>query len=258
MVPIKRKACNRNNYGSERSLKDIKGIVIHYTGNDGDSDEGNGNYFANNVIGNSAHYFVDGDSITQSVEDKFVGYHCGTTGNYYHPTLRNKNTIGVEICDEVRNGKYDFSDATIKNAVDLVSMLMKAYNIPIENVVRHYDITHKNCPAPMVQDEGKWKTFKALLQEEYQIKDIKFNLFGKITTVKAINVDGHNYIKIRSLECDKLKVEYKGKIIINGQVFEPLDTILIDGANYIKLRNLEILGFTITYDAAEKIAGIEN
>lgn len=258
MVPIKKKLCNRTNYGGQRNLKDIKGIVIHYTGNDGDSDEGNGNFFANTANrGASAHYFVDNDSITSSVPDNYIAWHCGTKNKYYHSFLRNSNTIGVEICDEVKDGKIQFSDTTINNAVDLVKMLMKTYNVPIENVVRHYDITHKCCPAPMVNDESKWRAFKKLLTNDYAIKEIKFNLFGTLTNVEAINIDGNNYIKLRSLECDKLKVEYtNGKITINGIKFEPLDTILINGCNYVKLRNLEALNFKILYDPKTGIAGI--
>ena len=38
---------------------------------------------------------------------------------------------------------------------------MKKYDIPLANVVRHYDVTHKNCPAPFVEDAAAWQSFKA-------------------------------------------------------------------------------------------------
>ena len=41
---------NKSNYGGKRSTDNIKYIVIHYTGNDGDSDENNGKYFKNNIL----------------------------------------------------------------------------------------------------------------------------------------------------------------------------------------------------------------
>lgn len=72
MVTINVKTANTNNFGGFRNISDIKYIVIHYTANDGDTDEGNGNYFANNVVGASAHYFVDDDSITQPVPDNRI------------------------------------------------------------------------------------------------------------------------------------------------------------------------------------------
>ena len=42
MVPVKPQIANKNNYGTKRSISNIKYIVVHYTGNDGDSDESNG------------------------------------------------------------------------------------------------------------------------------------------------------------------------------------------------------------------------
>ena len=86
MVDIKIKTANRSNYGGKRNIADIKYIVIHYTANDGDTDEGSGNYFANNIVGASAHYFVDDDSITRSVPDDYIAWAVG--GNKYKYTKR--------------------------------------------------------------------------------------------------------------------------------------------------------------------------
>ena len=74
---LKQNLANRANYGSKRNLSKIKYLVIHYTSNDGDSDEANGKYFANNVVKASAHYFVDDDSVTQSVPDNYAAYAVG-------------------------------------------------------------------------------------------------------------------------------------------------------------------------------------
>ena len=79
---------NRKNYGESRKAEDIKYLVFHYTANDGDHDTANANYFKNNVVYASAHYFVDDDSITQSVPDLYSAYavggnkwsDCGKTG----------------------------------------------------------------------------------------------------------------------------------------------------------------------------------
>nr|WP_308742116.1 N-acetylmuramoyl-L-alanine amidase [uncultured Anaerocolumna sp.] len=151
---------NKANYGGSRKTSSIKFIVIHYTGNDGDSDSANANYFANNVVKSSAHYFVDDDSITQSVPDDYTAWHCGTNKTYYHPTCRNANSIGIEMCDTVKDGTYNLSNKTRKNVIELVQILMKKYRIPIENVIRHYDVTHKICPAYFVNDSNAWIAFK--------------------------------------------------------------------------------------------------
>lgn len=161
MVTIKTQLANRGNYGSTRSTKDIKYIVIHYTANDGDTDENNGKYFANNVVQVSAHYFVDDDSITQSVPDNYVAWHCGTKYTYKHKKCRNTNSIGIEICDDVKDGKVYPSAKTIQNALELTEYLMNKYSIPKENVIRHYDVTGKACPlywCGTTEKENKWKT----------------------------------------------------------------------------------------------------
>ena len=48
--------------------------------------------------------------------------------------------------------------------MELAKYLMAKYDIPIANVVRHYDVTGKNCPAPFVSDAGQWNNFKRKLE----------------------------------------------------------------------------------------------
>lgn len=156
---IKTNLANRNNYGASRNTSTIKYLVIHYTANDGDTDEANGKYFANNVVKSSAHYFVDDDSITQSVPDNYIAYHCGAT-KYYHAQCRNANSIGIEMCDTKKNGMHDVTERTLQNTITLAKSIMQKYNIPISNVLRHYDVTHKNCPAYFVSDANAWNNFK--------------------------------------------------------------------------------------------------
>lgn len=156
---LKENLAHKSNYGGERSLSSIRYIVIHYTGNDGDSDEANGKYFNGMNRGASAHYFVDDDSITRSVPDNFVAWHCGTKNKYYHPECRNSNSIGIEMCDTQKNGRYNLSAKTRANVISLTRELMKKYNIPIQNVIRHYDVTHKKCPAYFVSDAAGWVQF---------------------------------------------------------------------------------------------------
>lgn len=156
---IKTNLANKKNYGSSRSLDSIKYIVIHYTANDGDTDENNGKYFKNNVVEASAHYFVDSDSVTQSVPDDCIAYHCGAA-KYKHLMCRNANSIGIEICDDNKDGVIYPSAQTIANACLLVEMLMKKYSITKENVIRHYDVTGKLCPAywcGSIENDTRWR-----------------------------------------------------------------------------------------------------
>lgn len=166
---LKTNIANKNNYGSKRATSKIKYLVVHYTANDGDTDEANAKYFKNNVVKASAHYFVDDDSVTQSVHDNYVAWHCGgnrysnyktTGGAKYYKKCTNTNSIGVELCDTVKNGEYGFGDKTVNNAIELIKDKMEQYNIPIGNVIRHFDVTGKICPAPLIEEKA-WNNFKS-------------------------------------------------------------------------------------------------
>lgn len=204
MVQIKNNLANRNNYGEKRSTKNIKYIVVHYTANDGDTDEANGNYFKNNIVKASAHYFVDDNSITQSVPDDYVAWSVGgkkypnTSGGSLYGICNNANSISVELCDCKKNGKYDFTEKTLKNAADLIIALMKKYNISANNVIRHYDVTGKVCPLPFVEDKKAWGNFKERLDEE-MVEQSKVIVDGKEIAVKRILKDGTNYIAVRDI-----------------------------------------------------------
>lgn len=157
------KQCNSTNYKTGRN-DNIKYIVIHYTSNNGDTAKNNADYFASNKnISASAHYFVDENTVWQSVKDADTAWHCGAK-SYKHPYCRNGNSIGIELCsmkDAV--GNYYFKDKTVKNAAELTKSLMNKYNIPITNVIRHYDVTGKVCPAPMVNNTSLWDKFKEMI-----------------------------------------------------------------------------------------------
>lgn len=164
-IPFK-EARAENFRAASRGPSDICYLVIHFTANDGDSAKNNADYFAREAPGASAHFFVDEREIWQSVQEKDIAWHCGTRGMYFHPYCRNANSLGVELCSRKRGEKYYFTPETVKNAQQFVRSLMKRYGIPTENVVRHYDVTHKNCPAPFVEDAGAWQRFKAGLMEQ--------------------------------------------------------------------------------------------
>lgn len=192
-----------SNYTADRN-KSIKYIVVHYTGNNGDSASGNCNYFRNANRNASAHYFVDELGLWQSVLDENTAWHCGTNGKYKHSDCRNNNSIGVELCSKKDSeGKYYFKDETLKNAVKLIKNLMKKYNVDINNVIRHYDVTGKICPEPMVKNEVLWKNFKAELtkmeDENLEVVKRNYKYENVIKQLDVVNIDGNNFVKVRDL-----------------------------------------------------------
>ena len=161
----KKNIANRKNYGYSRSTRNIKWIVVHFTANDGDSDESNARYFKNNIKKASAHYFVDDDSVTQSVPDNYVAYSVGgdkyknTKGAKYFNIVNNTNSLNIELCDTVKNGKNDLSAKTRANAILLIKQKAKKYGIDRNHIIRHYDVTGKNCPKYFVEDSYSWNRF---------------------------------------------------------------------------------------------------
>lgn len=143
----------------------IQYIVIHYTASTGDA-PAQCKYFANNYVGASAHYFVghNGD-IYRSVKDEDTAWHCGAK-SYVHPSCRNSNSIGIELCcKKDSTGEWYFHNSTVTESVRLVVYLMKKYNISLDRVIRHYDVTGKICPRPFVIDSLEWDMYKALIMD---------------------------------------------------------------------------------------------
>lgn len=169
-MQINFKGCNLSNY-QECNSRNIEYIVIHYTGNKGDSAKNNVDYFAREKVKTSAHYFVDENEIWQSVHDKDIAWHCGAK-NYKHKTCRNSNSIGIEIC--ILNKKGEIRTQSINKANELTKYLMKKYNVSKENIIRHFDVTGKNCPAPMIENKNLWNDFKNRLEDKEQMKVYKY------------------------------------------------------------------------------------
>lgn len=165
---FKTNIANKQNYGGVRALNTIKYLVYHYTGNDGDTDEGNGKHFHNHIVKASAHYFADDDSVTQSVPDNYIAYSVGgKCQSSHHPLYKvctNSNSISIEMCDCNKNGVVEITDKTLENAIELGKVLMKKYNIPIKNVIRHYDVNGKACPnCNGLLNDANWNAFKSRL-----------------------------------------------------------------------------------------------
>ena len=168
----KEQLANPGNYGGSRNASQIRYLVYHYTGNDGDKAANNAAYFQRNIVKASAHYFVDDTTVYLSVPDLKIAWSVGgskyanadkTGGGTMYGVITNTNSISIEMCDTIRNGVYQASEATLANAAALGRELMEKYHIPIENVYRHFDVTGKHCPSYLVNAQ-KWAEFKKRLE----------------------------------------------------------------------------------------------
>lgn len=155
----------------------IRYIVIHYTANKGDTALNNINYFANNAVKSSAHYFVDENFAYSSVPVSDTAYHCGggkqsNTGGKWHKKCTNANSIGIEMC--LLNKSGNVKTHTITNTIELTKYLMDKYNVPCENVIRHWDVVGKYCPGPMTGDNNVlWNNFKKAIEEDIDMEKLE-------------------------------------------------------------------------------------
>lgn len=155
-MDIKCIAAHSSNYTTGRT-KSVDRIVLHYTAGNGDTAEGNGKYSARANGKASAHYFVDETTVVLSVPEMDTAWHAGNWD-------MNCRSIGVEMCSRKDSkGEYYIPEATVKRTAELVRELMVQYDVPITGVIRHYDVTGKKCPAPMVDNLILWNNFKKML-----------------------------------------------------------------------------------------------
>lgn len=245
-----------------------KYIVIHFTGGDGVKGE---NYAICNQYNNakrpaSWNYCVgnskDNYQIFQSVDPKDIAWHCGDDGvGKYKGQCTNYNSIGVEHCCYWSGGRVYFEKGTIDASVKLVRWLMQEYNIDIDHVIRHYDVTSKNCPQPFLYNDGQWEAYKKLLMEDRSKKAETIYVNNKPFTCTSITKNGVTFVPVRQLgEMLGAKIQWQGKdkpILING-VATTCDIILDDGVSYLPLRDLGVLlGYTVNYNAKTNTKSLE-
>lgn len=147
----------------------------------------------------SADFCVDDETMVQFNPD-IKNYYCWAVGDkkYAHTKggslygrATNRNTISIEMCSNLKKGAsaasanhdgWYITDETLQQCAKLAKILMKKYNIPIERVVRHYDISGKLCPGVIgwnneltytnegkttktYNNSSKWNEFKKMLEK---------------------------------------------------------------------------------------------
>ena len=226
----------------------IEYLVMHYVGAVSTA-RNNASYFKNTYRGASAHYFVDDNEVVQVVEDKDIAWHCGN--DVYYSGARNSNSLSIEMCCyRMSNGNLNITADTEARAVELAKELIKKYNIPIENVVRHYDVTRKNCPAPFVTDEERWNNFKKKLQGESTSEESPDK-----------NNDSDYEKRVKNWQ-DTMNLDYNSNLAIDGSfgpacreqalehyLYYKIPTIKNEHVRLVQ-RNLNRLGYNVDVDGS--------
>ena len=171
-----------------------KYIVIHYTAgvtSKAGTAANTANYFSNPKVKASADFIVDDATIVQYNPDLNNRYCWAVGGNKYktkggslYGVAKQSNVISIEVCStnktkkvtNVNDANWYFTDAVVNKAVELTKYLMQTYNIDINHVIRHYDVTGKPCPGIIgwnadTGSEVDWNNFKARLNGTYKAEE---------------------------------------------------------------------------------------
>ena len=136
------------------ALEKINGIVIHYTANPKSTAKQNRDYFEglkdSHETKASSHFVVGiKGEIVQCIPSSEISYASNS---------RNSDTLSIECCHKDKSGK--FTKETYQSLVELVGWLCQRFGLTSEQVIRHYDVTGKNCPKYFVEHEDEWEQFK--------------------------------------------------------------------------------------------------
>lgn len=148
-------------------LEEVKGIVVHYTGNPGTTAMQNRNYFEGlaeaKTTKASSHYIIglSGEIIQCVPLDEIA----------YASNQRNVDTISIECC--INNDAGKFNEKTYDALVHLVAWLVGEYDLKIDDIIRHYDVTGKMCPKYFVEHESAWVDFKLDVENYINTKGVK-------------------------------------------------------------------------------------
>jgi len=141
-------------------------LAIHYLGVNGENPDLYGG-------GYGGHFYVSKDGTcyqAAQVTDKL--WHVGASSGfrYIHPYARNSNTIGIECATYSIGDRWFFTQATQEACARLAAWIMSEYDIPMDHLLRHGDITTKHCPSPYIDNPGDgsnwtWGQFRARVAE---------------------------------------------------------------------------------------------
>ena len=156
-----------------KKLKDVKIIAIHWTANltygadvishikyvgrryenvNGKNKEINGEHFRYGA----AQFYVDSKIIGSPIPENEVAYHVGsskytqTKFNLVGNENPNNYAIGIECCVNVD----DNFNGMLNNLISLIYYLMEKYDLTVNDIYRHYDITGKYCPMFAINEEA--------------------------------------------------------------------------------------------------------
>ena len=208
------------NYSKKtRQKKDIKLVIIHYTGMQSEIESIK--RLLNPIHKVSCHYLINREGkIIQMVKDKNIAWHAGKS-KWKNLVNLNNCSIGIELVNRGHQfGYQNFSRKQINSLIKLCKVLKKKYKIRKENFLGHSDI------APLRKDDpgekfpwkklsnfniGNWyknNHFKIIIKKE-KVENLFFKNLKKL---------GYNYFNVgrRSLKDKRIIVSFQRRYLPNN------------------------------------------
>lgn len=189
-MTITREFITPNEYSRpQKPIRELLGIVIHWTANPNANAEQNRLYFEARRTGmngyGSAHFIIGQDgTILQIIPTREIAYHCGSSQKdpasgqiytdyarkkfkhyavHWQTTSPNYCTIGIELCPTDYDG--NFTQKTIESAIDLCVYLCKKHGLTADDITTHHDIVGwKDCPRLWTNKPELLNAFKMSVQ----------------------------------------------------------------------------------------------
>lgn len=129
-------------------------VVVHYLANPKTTAQQNHDYFESlkdlQDVSMSANFIV-------GLEGEII--ECVPPGEIaYASNSMNHLSVSIENCHLDTTGR--FTENTYQSLVHLTAWLVDRYGLDRDHIIRHYDVTGKECPLYYVEHEDKWEEFK--------------------------------------------------------------------------------------------------
>ena len=193
-----------------RSNKDIKFVIIHYTGMQSEIESIKRLTDKKSKV--SCHYLINRKGkIFSMVIDKRIAWHAGKSRWKNYKSL-NKNSIGIELVNKGHHfGYQNYTHSQIQSLINLCKKIKKKYKIKRSNFLGHSDISpqRKIDPGEKFPWEklskfkfGLWYKKQDLLDNFKEKKKYKSLFFQNLHKI------GYRYFQLKKrVNGDKLVIK---------------------------------------------------
>ncbi len=136
------------------AMEAVNGVVVHYVGNPGTTAAQNRSYFAG--LARSHDTYASSNFIVGLDGEVLLCVPIGEVA--YCSNSRNSDTLSIEVCHPDDTG--EFTPESYAALIRLVNWLRDFYDLDVDDVIRHYDVSGKECPRYYVRRPEAWDAFK--------------------------------------------------------------------------------------------------